>query len=464
MAKKGIATIEKEYIATRKTSQKMYRRAQKVIPSGIVHDSRYISPFPFYVEKAKGSRKWDVDGNELIDLWSGHGSLVLGHGHPDVVAAVTQQVKKGFHYSACHQLEVELAEMVVRLIPCAEKVRLMQTGTEANQLAIRIARAYTGKNKAIKFRGHFHGYWNEGVLAVRPPFDVPMSIGVPKEDMSNMLLAHHNSSEDVRELIEESGDVACVIMDPAGAHGLVMANRRGFVEEVRQITKEKGVVLIFDEVVSGFRYAPGGAQQILGITPELTTLGKAIGGGLNMAAVAGKKEIMEVMEFTEDADRNRFRRVVDQGTHSGSPVACAAGLATLKILSTGKPQARINKQATKLRKAMNEVIKRHDIPGCVYGNYSMNHIFLFHDCPHLGKCDTVNCAFPDHEAIDRGTPVKARRLLHLANILHGFDHSGAAGTLFMNAAVSEQDIEKVVMAFDRSLTRLKEERVFESSA
>ncbi len=458
MANKDITNIEKEYIATRKTSQEIHRRAQQVIPSGIVHDGRHIKPFPFYIERADGARKWDVDGNELIDLLSGHGSLVLGHCYPDVVAAVAEQVKKGFHYSACHQLEVELAEMVANLIPCAEKVRLMQTGTEANQLAIRIARAYTGKNKAIKFRGHFHGYWNEGVLAVNPPFDIPMSIGVPKENMSNVLLAHHNSSEDVRELIDETHDVACVIMDPAGAQSLTMANRPGFVEEIRQITKEKGVVLIFDEIVSGFRYAPGGAQEVLGITPDLTTLGKIIGGGLNMAAVAGKREIMEVLEFTDDANHNRLYRVIDQGTHSGSPVACAAGIATLKILSTGKPQTYINNLGTKIRKSMNEVIKKHHIPGCVYGNYSINHIFLQHDCPQLGKCDTVNCTFPNQEVICRGTPAKVRRLLQLANILHGFDHFGF-GMLVLNAAVSEQDVETVIMAFDHSLARLKEEDI-----
>ena len=452
-----ITNIEKEYIATRKESQKIYARAKEVIPSGISHDGRYMRPFPFYVEKADGARKWDVDGNELIDLWSGHGSLVLGHNHPDVVAAVIEQAKKGFHYSACNRLEVELAEMVRSLIPCAEKVRLMQSGTESNMLAIRIARAYTGKNKAIKFRGHFHGYWNEGVLAVRPPFDVPMSIGVPKENMGNMLLARHNNSDDIRQLINGTNDIACVIMDPAGAHGLTMANRPGFVEEVRQITKENGVVLIFDEVVSGFRYAPGGAQEVIGVTPDLTTLGKAIGGGLSLAALAGKREIMDVMEFTDDDHHNRFHRVIDQGTHSGGPVACAAGIAALKILSTGKPQTYINQLGAKMRKGMNEVIKRNDIPGCVYGNYSVNHAFLLHKCPQLGKCDTVNCTYPDHEEIDIGTPARVQRLLYIADVLQGFDHG--SGKFYLNAALSEQDVDTVIMAFDLSLKRLKAEKI-----
>jgi glutamate-1-semialdehyde 2,1-aminomutase len=462
MEKEGITKIEKEYISKRKISEKMYQRALKVIPSGIVHDARYIKPFPFYVDKANGARKWDVDGNEIIDLWSGHGALILGHNHPDVLAAVTEQMEKGFHFSACHQLELEISEMIASLIPSAEKVRLVETGTGANMLAIRIARAYTGRNKVIKFRGHFHGYWDECIVGVRPPFDIPMSAGVPSGNTSNVLLVDHNNSEEVRRLIEKTNDVAAVIMDPAGAHAIIMANRPGFVEEVRQITKERGVLLIFDEVISGFRYAPGGAQEILGVTPDLTALGKIIGGGLNMSAVVGKRDIMEVLEFTDDAFHNRFHRVIDQGTHSGSPLACAAGLATLKILKTGEIQAYINGLGAKLRKGMNEIIKKYHIPGCVHGNYSINYIFLLHDCPQLGKCDTINCTFPDHEVIDRGTPVKVGRLLHLANILHGFDHSGGLEMLLLNSALTAKDLEIVIEAFDCSLMRLKEENIIKS--
>jgi glutamate-1-semialdehyde aminotransferase len=180
---------------------------------------------------------------------------------------------------------------------------------------------------------------------------------------------------------------------------------------------------------------------------------------LNMAAVAGKKEIMKVLEFTDDPNHNRFHRVVDQGTHSGNPVACAAGITTLKILSTGEPQAYMNKLGVQLRKGLNEVIKKHGIPGCVYGNYSVSHIFLLHDCSHLNQCDTVNCTFPDHEAIDRGTPVKVRHPLYLANLLHGFDTSQGTSWLFLNSALKEQDLDAVIKAFDRSLKRLKEEKV-----
>lgn len=459
---KSRITIEEEYIATRKKSFKLYQRAKELIPSGVEHDGRYIKPFPFYVARADGARKWDIDGNELIDLWSGHGALILGHNDPKVTAAIIEQVKKGLHYSACHELQIKLAELITQLVPCAEKVRWMQTGTEAIMLAIRMARAYTGKDAVIKFRGHFHGYWDEGMLGVRPPFNVPMSIGMPKESLSHVILVDHNDSEGVRRTIKET-DVACVIMDPIG-HGFVVSNRPGFLEEVRQITRENGVLLIFDEIVSGFRLAPGGAQEALGVVPDLAVLAKSVGGGLPSSLVVGKREVMDVMTFRDDKEHDRFHRVISQGTHCATPIICAAGLATLEILSTGKPQAYMNKLGAMLRKGMNEAIKKHRVSGCVYGNFSIARIFLGHDCPYLGKCDTVNCTFPDHERLDSGTAPEVRHAMHLAMLLNGVDYIRGFQTLFLNAALTEEDIERVIEAFENSLMRLKGEKILPTAS
>jgi len=452
-------TIEEEYQKTRKNSKRLYDRALKIMPSGIDHDARFIRPFPFYVERAEGARKWDIDGNELIDLWSGHGALVLGHNPPSVLSAVAQQMKRGFHYSACNELSLKLAELIVELLPSAEEVRYMHSGTEANMLAIRLARAYTGKNKVIKFRGHFHGYWNEGVIGVRPPYEAPMSIGVPEESMSNVLLADHNNSEQVLRLISENDDIACVIMDPSG-HAFILPFNHEFIKEIRRITEDKGVLLIFDEVLSSFRYGQHGVQGIVGVTPDLTTLAKVIGGGLPISAVAGKRQIMELIAFTDDKERNRHRRVISQGTHSGNPVVCAAGLAYLRLLADGEPQTYINRLGTTLRKGMNEVIKKHNIEGCVYGQFSTARSFLSHDCPYLGKCDGENCRCPDLAKLDAGSPLEVRHKLHLAMLLNGVDYSGGGtGTMFLNAALTDKDIEKAVYAFDHSLTRLKIEKV-----
>lgn len=458
-AESKATSLEEEYIATHPTLEKLYRRAEVVMPSGIEHDGRYMKPFPFYIARADKARKWDVDGNEYIDLCSAHGAYILGHNHPEVVAAVAEQVKKGFHYSSCHESEVELAEILTRLVPCAQKIRYMQSGTEANMLAIRVARAYTGKNKIIKFRGHFHGYWDEGMLGVKPPFDVGMSIGVPKGSLSNVLLANHNSSEDVRRLIEGShNDVACVIMDPI-CHFCTQQNRPGFLEEVRQITAEKSVVLIYDEVVSGLRLAPGGAQQALGVVPDLATISKTMGGGLPASAVMGRREMMDVITFKDDPRKDRFQRVVSQGTHSANPVVFAAGLTTVKILSTGKPQAYINQLGSALRKRMNEVIQKQNIRGCAYGNWSLCRIFLGHDCPEIGKCDTAHCTYHDHEKIDDGTPKAIRNQLFLAMLQNGVDYMNGRQVMILNAAITEEDLDKITEAFDRSLTRLKRDKI-----
>ncbi|MFH1003548.1 MAG: aminotransferase class III-fold pyridoxal phosphate-dependent enzyme [Chloroflexota bacterium] len=448
-------TIETEYIAKHPTSAKLYQRGLKVMPSGMGTDARRTVPFPIYVNRAQGSKKWDVDGNEYLDLWSGHGGLLLGHNHPAVVAAVQEQLPKGFHYSACNELELEMAELVCKLVPCADKVRWATSGTEANMLAIRIARGYTGKKKVIKFRGHFHGYWNEGVLGVRPPFNSPMSIGVPEENLSNILLADHNSSEDVRRLIEENDDVACVIMDPI-CHAFIMPNRPGFLEEVRQITREKGVVLIWDEVVAGFRLAPGGAQEVFGVTPDLVAFSKTVGCGLPYGAVAGRAEVMAVMEYTGDAEHDRFHRVMSQGTHGGNAVVSACGLASLKILATGEPQARMNRIGAMLRDAMNQVSQKEGVPACVYGDYSIGRVVVGMASPEGARFDMTNSLFRDHEKIDAGTSAKVRGKLYLAMLNNGVDYL-PAGTYWLNAAVSEKDVDRIAVGYGRSLASLKKD-------
>ena len=449
--------IEQDYIATRPKSQKLYACAQKLIPSGVSHDARTLRPFPPYFERAQGAKKWDVDNNIYYDMGLGHGALILGHNHPEVMAAVNQQIDKGFHYSGCHELEINMAEQIIKLVPSAEKVRFQQSGTEANMLAVQIARAYTGRKKLIKFKGHFHGYWNEGTLAVKAPFDAPMSIGVPEELTSNVILVDHNDSENVKQIIGNTDDIACVIVDPA-AHGFTFSNRPGFLQEIREITREKNVVLIFDEVVSGFRCAPGGLQELLAITPDLTTLAKTIGGGLPVSAVAGKKEILDMLTKTGDYNHDRFRRVISQGTHSGNAVALAAGLATLKVLSCGEPQRRLNNLGQVLRKKMNDTIKKHSIPGCARGNYSLTRIFLMHNCADFSTCNFVNCTYPDLERLDKGSPSQVARNLWLALLLYGVDLLGGS-SLFLSTPLKEEDIERIVDAFDKSLLRLKQEKI-----
>ena len=455
--KQDLNNIEKQYIATHRKSEELYRRAQELMPTGITHDARAISPFPYYIQKGYGSKIWDVDGNELYDCAVGHGALILGHNHPAIIAAVSEQIKKGFHFSACHELEIKMSEMISRLVPCAEIMRYMQSGSEANMLAIRVARAYTGKNKIIKFKGHFHGYWDEGVAAVGVPFDTPMSIGVPKESIANVSTVDHNNSSDVRRLIEETNDVACVLIDPSGH--LEFSNRPGFLEELRQITREKSVVLIFDEVVSAFRYAPGGMQEISGVIPDLVVIGKILGGGLPASAVAGRRDILNVISKTGDRRHDRFERVISQGTHSGNPVSLAAGLATLEILSTGEPQRYLNKIGRIFRERANEIIKKRGIAGCCHGNYwATNMLFLGEDCPMSADCDGSYCSFTDYERLKAGTDPMIAHNLNLAMIINGISTLGPVEFIFCTA-LTEPELDDLIQRFDKSLDMLQKEKI-----
>ncbi len=451
-------TIEEEYVATHPKSQELFRQAKELIPSGISHDGRYMTPFAIYMERGEGSKLWDVDGNEYIDYHPGMASQLLGHRHPAILAAIGKQLSKGIEFGSCDEMELRAAELIIEMVPCAEQVRFTGSGAEANMLAIRLARAYTGKDKVIRFRGSWHGGFGKGLTAVIAPFDLPYSGGLPRETFSNLLLADHNSADDIRGFAER-GDIACVLMEPGGAHTVVMPNRPGFLEEVSQITKENGIVLIFDEVATGFRSAPGGIQELLGVTPDLVTLGKSMSCGMAQSAVAGKKEIMEKLAFTGNSKYDKHYRVRSQGTHSGSPLILAVLIANLEVLKTGEIQARINRLGSILREGLNEKIKKHDIRGCVYGHSSTLRIFLDHDCPYMGKCDTRHCSNPDHEMLDRGTHPLLRRKLSMALYLNGI-YLNLSHWILPSGATTEQDIEKMVEGFNCCIERLKAEKAF----
>src|SRR5436309_10757148 len=251
-------TIEQEYVETHAQSRARHERAVRSMPNGVAHDGRVLSPFPFYVERADSASKWDVDGHIYLDCWSGHGALILGHNHPAIVAAITEQAKRGLHYSACHELEVRWAELIRSCVPGAEKVRFTMTGTETTALAVRVARVATGRSKVVKFEGHFHGVHDGLVAAVKDPFEIPMSAGVPKATLASTLVARHNDLALVTELLSDP-EVAAVILEPAGGRSMTVPTNPAFLRALRELTRERGVVLIFDEVVTGLRMAPGRA-------------------------------------------------------------------------------------------------------------------------------------------------------------------------------------------------------------
>src|SRR5688572_850794 len=443
-------TIEQEYAAARPKSKALYDRARKAMPSGAAHDGRYFAPFPFYVDRADGARKWDVDGHEYLDCWSGHGALMLGHNHPAVVKAITEQAKKGLHYSAGCELEVRWAELVCSIVPSAERVRFTLTGTETTSLAVRVARAFTGRDYIVKFESHFHGVHDMFVAAVKDPFEIPASAAVPASTLSTTLVARCNDIAHVRELLDEH-PVAAVILEPAGGRSMTVPSDPKFLKALREETTKRGVILIFDEVVTGFRLAAGGAQEYFGVTADLTCLAKAVAGGLPGAALTGRADLMDGIAFSGDAKRDRTKRVADQGTYSGTPLVAAAAVAQLEILKTGAVQKDLNRTGDRLREGLNQTLKARGIRGCAYGLSSIVRVFLGADAAELG----VDSYQADEARLDRGMGAVGAAL-HLAMLSRGVDFNRGSGVTWLNAGMTDKDIDFWVDAFDGSLARLKE--------
>lgn len=309
----------------------LFRRANELMPGGVnspVRAFRAVGGQPLFIDRGEGAYMWDADGNRYIDYVLSWGPLVLGHAHPEVVDALQKAVANGTSYGAPSHLEVELAQLVTELMPNIEMVRFVNSGTEATMSALRLARAFTGRNKIIKFQGNYHGHAD--MLLVQAGSGVatlglPDSPGVPPSTVSDTLVATYNDLESVKQLFQQfPGEIAGIIVEPvAGNMGLVPPVD-GFLQGLRDVTAENGALLIFDEVMTGFRVHPGGAQTLFGIKPDLTAFGKVIGGGLPVGAYGGRKDIMQMVAPVGP--------MYQAGTLSGNPLAMTAGIATLKIL------------------------------------------------------------------------------------------------------------------------------------
>ena len=324
--------IEKEFVKKHPGSEALYDQAQASLPNGLTTNVRRLNPFPLYFDHAQGSRKWDVDGNEFLDFVGGHGSLLLGHGHPAVTEAVTRQMAKGTHFGAGHALEVEWANLITDMIPSADKVSFVSSGTEATMLAIRIARAHTGRNGLIKIASHYHGWHDVASGANVPDSETPFAVGVPRGSLENLHVLPVADIDSVREIINDDSDIAAVIVEPTfSPRGGQVPISLSFLQELRQVTRETGIVLIFDEVVTAFRVSPGGTQKRYGVIPELTTLGKILGGGLPAGAVAGNATVMSAIEQA-DGQRSTGGRLRQMGTFNANPLSAAAATATLPLV------------------------------------------------------------------------------------------------------------------------------------
>jgi glutamate-1-semialdehyde 2,1-aminomutase len=443
-------TTLETYTRLHPESARLYGESLRTFPSGVTHDVRYIQPFPVFIDRAQGSRKWDVDGNEYVCYVMGHGALLLGHAHPEITQAVVEQAQKGTHYGGNSRLELEWGRLVREIVPSAEEVRFTSSGTEATLMALRLARAYTGRDRILKFDHHFHG-WQDYVVGTRAPeSDTPHSPGVPDATLSNTISIPQGDPAAVEEKLA-AGDVAAVIVEPTGASWGTLPLGGDFLSELREITLRHGSLLIFDEVVTGFRVAPGGAQERYAVAPDLTTMAKILAGGLPGGAVAGKADIIAMIEIRDDPAWNAERRILHPGTFNANPLSAAAGVTMLKAVKGGVPHDPANALNVRLVREMNRVVEKADVPGCVYGLASYFHISLGKETSR--PTDGIEWAGSGPPPRMPGATSMA---LKRAMLNHGVDLMGGAGG-FTSGVHTDGDIGQTVQAFEASVRELRAE-------
>jgi glutamate-1-semialdehyde 2,1-aminomutase len=451
------AAVESKIVAAYRArtprAAELNRKAHEVLPGGIVHDSRRMLPYGIYGDRAAGSRKWDIDGNEYVDYYGGHGSLILGHQHPEVLKAVEMQLGKGMHLAAAHALEVEWAWLIREMVPSVERVRFTSSGTEATQLAMRLARAATGKRRVVRFQTHFHGWHDQVAFGVHDHLDGSPSVGVLSEVADNASILPPNDLAAVERVIAERRDVAAVMIEPVGSSSGMIPTSPEVLSGLREITKKHGVLLIFDEVVTGFRVAPGGAQAYYGVMPDLTTMAKIVAGGMPGGAVGGPKDIIDWLDY--EACKASGREFINHhGTHNAHPVSAAAGIATLEIVRDSDACEKASATAATLRQGMNEVLEEEGVPWAVYGVHSFFNIYS------NPRKEAIKPTRFDASRITVET-LKARNesmlgKLRLAMLVNGVDLKGWRGGI-LSSAHTQADVDFTLDAWRKSLRMLREE-------
>jgi glutamate-1-semialdehyde 2,1-aminomutase len=355
-------------------SKTLFERAKHILPGGVNSPVRAFAPHPFFVKRAVGSKLFDVDGNVYIDYCNAYGAMLFGHAYPDIMDAVKTQFADGTLYGAPTEQEVVFAELIKQASPCMEMMRLANTGTEATMHAIRVARGYTGRKKIVKFEGCFHGSHDNVLVKAGSgvaTFGTPNSLGIPEESTKNTIVLPYNDIASVEDVMEREGsEVAAVIVEPVLANVGLILPEPGYLTALRKLTCQYGVVLIFDEIITGFRLALGGAQEYFNIKPDMATLGKVLGGGFPVAAFGGKAEIMQTV--------SPVGGVYQAGTFSGNPVSAIAGCTMLNLLIQKKNEIypQLEKVACELSKALSDLSKNYKLPTQIYNIASLFQIFF----------------------------------------------------------------------------------------
>jgi glutamate-1-semialdehyde 2,1-aminomutase len=374
-------TYEKEYIARTRKSRAHFEKAKKVLPSGVESNVRFFEPYPFYVSRAKGPYIFDLDGNRIIDYALGYGPMILGHNHPAVVKAAREQVGKGTLYGASTDSTIEYVKMVMKAMPSIEMFRFANSGTEATMHPLRVARAYTGREKIAKAEGAYHGGHDYVLQSIEIPEDklrektrqpaVPFGKGIPKAISDMVVIYPFNDWGATEEVLTKNADeLAAVIIEPVQAGGGCFVPRDNYLKRLRKLTKDLGIVLIFDEVLTGFRVAFGGAQERFGVKPDITSIAKIAGGGYQLAGFGGKKQIMEEIVPKEGGN------VYHGGTYNAHPVSVAAGLATLKLLSRPGTYKKIDRIGDSLFDGLRDIAEDRRIDAWVESIGSLGQIYF----------------------------------------------------------------------------------------
>jgi glutamate-1-semialdehyde 2,1-aminomutase len=418
------------------SQQSLIKRANKVLPAGSFgnYDSSII------IKKGQGTRIWDEDGNEYVDYLLGSGPMVLGHAHPEVLEAVLSQLNKGTTFFANNYLGIELAEEICRAVPCAEQVRFVSTGSEADMYAIRLARAFTGHEKIIKFEGGYHGMSSEAQISLAPdelanfPIGVPDSAGITQGVREKVLVAPYNDIASLQSILNENEkDIAAIIVEPL--QRIIPANP-GFLEAIRAECDKRDIVLIFDEVVTGFRFAYGGAQELYGVKPDICTLGKIIGGGFALAAITGKQEIMAHFDIKKVGKKNSLMQI---GTLSGNPVAAAAGLKSLEIMRRPGQYEKLYSNGQRLMDSLTKNLTTAGVPHRILGHQTMFDVVFTDENVY------------DYRGIIRGDKSKAAKL---NKVLHTEGIFKSPSKTYIALVLTEEDLQKTEQAIEKAVNAI----------
>jgi glutamate-1-semialdehyde 2,1-aminomutase len=419
-------------------SENLFKRSREVMPGGISHNIHYFPPYPLFVQGAKGSKFWDVDGNEYIDLWMGHYTHILGHHSHIVVEAIERQLKDGIHWGIVFEKQVEMAELLRELVPSAEMVRYCCSGTEATMYAVRIARAFKGKNTILKIAGGWHGANPDLTLGIKWPFEQGESLGLlPDLQRYTKTLPFNDLDGSLKVIQQNKKDLAGIIIEPVVGEGGFVPASMEYLHMLRSETAKLGALLIFDEVISGFRVALGGAQERFGITPDLTTLGKIMGGGLPVGAVVGQKEILSKTS-PELKEKKWERIVIGGGTFSSHPLTVAAGLAMLHHLKDQADEIYpvLEAKGKAVREGIQKALRHYGIKSIVTGIGSLFQThFPYKDDAALDSPHTI---YQLTDVDKRENEFRIRMLTKGVHVMHG---GGAVST-----AHSDRDIDRIIQA------------------